>query len=108
MDRVECRLCAVCTPSCALLRAGYRRKQDRDRQALTAGRRRLPQGAGELSALTIYQGLEAVLLPIPGLNAVILGEPTAVHDPPALYVAYQSFERPLRNIAPANNMFGMA
>lgn len=61
-----------------------------------------------MSALTVYTGLEAVLLQIDGLNAVILGEPTAVHDPPLLYVAYQEFDRPLRNSPPARNLVGMA
>lgn len=56
----------------------------------------------------MYAGLESVLSEIDGLNAVLLGEPTAIHDPPALYVVYQSFERVLRNNRPASNMTGMA
>lgn len=60
-----------------------------------------------MSALTVYAGLEAVLTPIEGLNAVILGEPTAIHDPPALYVVYQSFQRVLRSNPPASNLTGM-
>lgn len=61
-----------------------------------------------MSALTVYAGLETVLLGIDGINAVILGEPTSVQEPPAIYVAYQSFDRPLRNSPPARNLSGMA
>lgn len=46
-----------------------------------------------MSALTVYEGLEERLLTIDGLNAVILGEPTGIHDPPAVYVALQSMGR---------------
>jgi hypothetical protein len=59
-----------------------------------------------VSALTIYEGLEACFQTIAGIKAVILGEPTAIHDPPALYSAYGSFDRLIRNYAPATNLTG--
>lgn len=60
-----------------------------------------------MSALTVWEGLEEVLRTVDGLQGVILGEPTAAHDLPCLYGAYQQFERPLRNTPPARNLVGM-
>lgn len=60
-----------------------------------------------MSALTVYNGLETVLLGISGLQAVILGEPTAIQITPAIYTVYESFDRPLHNNPPARNLYGM-
>lgn len=60
-----------------------------------------------MSAATIWDALQLTLADIDGLHAVVLGEPTATHDLPCLYVAYQGFTRPLRNTPPARNLTGM-
>lgn len=46
-----------------------------------------------MSAMTMYQGLEERFRTIAGLANIILGEPTAVHETPALYTALARFER---------------
>src|SRR5262245_33396669 len=60
-----------------------------------------------MSALTIWYGLEGVLREIAGLRTVKLGEPTGTLDLPGLYVAYEEFDRPLRNSPPSRNLTGM-
>lgn len=59
-----------------------------------------------MSALTIWQGLEERLRTVEGLQNVLLGEPSTVHEFPAVYAAYESFEHPLRNAPPARNLVG--
>ncbi len=54
-----------------------------------------------MSALTIWQGVEERLRAVDGLHNVLLGEPQSVHELPALYAAYEGFERPLRNTMPS-------
>ena len=54
-----------------------------------------------MSALTVWQGLEERLRTVEGLQNVLLGEPQSVHEFPAVYAAYESFEHPLRNAPPA-------
>lgn len=44
---------------------------------------------------------------VEGVRTVLLGEPTGDMDLPGVYTAYTSFERPLRNNPPANNLTGM-
>ena len=44
-----------------------------------------------MSALTVYTALEAKFQAIPGLKAVMLGEPTAIQTAPALYTALESW-----------------
>lgn len=46
-----------------------------------------------MSALIMYQGLEAQFKTIDGLTNIILGEPTAIHEAPALYTILARFER---------------
>lgn len=46
-----------------------------------------------MSALIVYQGLEERFRTIPGLQNIILGEPTALHELPCLYTAFYRFER---------------
>jgi hypothetical protein len=46
-----------------------------------------------MSALTVYQGLEERFRTVPGLQNIILGEPTALHNLPCLYTAFYRFER---------------
>jgi len=46
-----------------------------------------------MSALTMWQGLYERFRTIPGLTNILLGEPTAIQDTPALYTALASFER---------------
>jgi len=41
----------------------------------------------------MYQGLEERFKTINGLTNILLGEPTAIQDAPALYTALASFER---------------
>jgi hypothetical protein len=60
-----------------------------------------------MSALSCWQGLDAAFRTVAGLRGVTLGEPTGDLDLPALYGAYQSFTRPLRNSPPARNVSGM-
>lgn len=60
-----------------------------------------------MSAVTVWQGLEERFKTVDGLRNIILGEPTAAHDLPCLYTAYERFTRPLRNSPPARNLTGM-
>ena len=60
-----------------------------------------------MSALTCYQGIAAAFRGVEGLRGLMLGEPTGDMDLPCLYIAYASFERPLRNSPPARNLTGM-
>jgi hypothetical protein len=46
-----------------------------------------------MSATTIYEGLATVFANLPDIRNVILGEPTAIHELPAIYTAYAGFER---------------
>lgn len=59
-----------------------------------------------MSAATVWTALEQKLKTIPGINTVMLGEPTAVHNAPLLYAAYQEMERFLHNHPPARNQTG--
>lgn len=59
-----------------------------------------------MSATTVYEGLREAFSGIAGIKSVILGEPTAIHECPAIYTAYASFTRPLRNTPPARNLEG--
>ena len=54
-----------------------------------------------MSALTIWQGVEERLRTVDGLQNVLLGEPQSVHELPAVYGAYEGFDRPMRNTAPS-------
>lgn len=60
-----------------------------------------------MSALICYQGLEERFRTVAGLRTILLGSPTGDMDLPGLYVAYQQFDRPLRNSPPARNVTGM-
>lgn len=55
----------------------------------------------------MYQGLEERFRTVAGLRTIMLGSPTGDLDLPALYTAYQSFERVLKNAPPASNITGM-
>ena len=57
-----------------------------------------------MSALTVYTALEAKFQAIPGLKAVILGEPTAVQTAPALYTALANVDWVLRNSGPGRGV----
>lgn len=46
-----------------------------------------------MSAVTMYQGLEERFKTIQGLTNILLGEPTAIHETPALYTALLRFDR---------------
>lgn len=59
-----------------------------------------------MSATLIYAELLQRYATIPGIKSFVLGEPTAVHECPAIYTAYVSFIRPLRNTPPARNLEG--
>lgn len=60
-----------------------------------------------MSATTVYEGLAEIYASLAGVQNIILGEPTAAHELPAIYTAYMGFDRPLRNSPPANNLTGM-
>lgn len=46
-----------------------------------------------MSAVTAWEGLEARYQTVTALKAVLLGEPTAIHQPPALYTALSRIDR---------------
>ena len=46
-----------------------------------------------MSALTMWQGLEERLKTIEGLTNILLGEPTSIHDTPAIYTVLASVVR---------------
>lgn len=60
-----------------------------------------------MSATTVYQGLAEVLGTIPGIKTVRLGEPTAIHEPPAIYTVFADFDRSLAGQPPADNLTAM-
>lgn len=60
-----------------------------------------------MSALTVYQGLEAVFRGVESLRTVLLGEPSGDMDLPGLYTALEGFDRPLAGQPPADNLTGM-
>jgi hypothetical protein len=60
-----------------------------------------------VSAQTCCLGITAAFRQVEGLRGVLLGEPTGDMDLPCLYIAYASFDRPLRNTPPARNLTGM-
>jgi hypothetical protein len=59
-----------------------------------------------VSAVTVWQGLEERLRTVDGLQNVLLGEPSSVHDWPAIYGAYERFTHPLKNSPPARGIVG--
>lgn len=60
-----------------------------------------------MSALTVYNGLAVRFATVSGLKAIILGEPTAAHETPCLYTAFERFERPMTGSPPADNLVAM-
>ena len=56
-----------------------------------------------MSALTIWQGIEERMRTVEGLRTILLGEPSSVHEMPALYGAYEAFEHPLKNVPPSRS-----
>lgn len=54
----------------------------------------------------MYAGLAEAFGTISGIKSIILGEPTAIHECPAIYTMYSGFTRPLRNTPPARNLEG--
>jgi hypothetical protein len=46
-----------------------------------------------MSASTVYAGLAERFATVSGIKQLGLGEPTSIHDLPALYSAYEGFER---------------
>lgn len=60
-----------------------------------------------MSALTVYLGLEERFKTVADLRNIILGEPTAAHDLPCLYTAFEGFDRVLGGLPPADNLTGM-
>lgn len=60
-----------------------------------------------MSAVTVWQGLEARLKTIQGLTNIMLGEPTTIQDSPALIVVYGGQEVKLRSSPPAQNLNGI-
>ena len=59
-----------------------------------------------MSAVTVWQGLEERLRTVDGLQNVLLGEPSSVHDWPAIYGAYERFTLPLKISPPARGIVG--
>lgn len=59
-----------------------------------------------MSAHTAMVGLLAAFSTIDGLTNVLLGEPTTIQETPALYLALNTVEVTLRNMAPARNLGG--
>ena len=57
-----------------------------------------------MSAVTVWQGLEERLHTVEGLRNVLLGEPSTVHDWPAVYGAYERFTHALKNSPPARGL----
>lgn len=60
-----------------------------------------------MSATTVWAGLEERLLTVAGLKAVKLGEPTAIHEPPAIYTVLAFFDRSFAGVRPADNLTAM-
>ncbi len=59
-----------------------------------------------MSATTVYEGLAEAFSGIVGIKNIVRGEPTAIHEAPAIFTAYAGFTRPLRNSPPARNLEG--
>lgn len=57
-----------------------------------------------MSAVTVWQGLEERFRTIEGLEAIVLGEPTAIPSTPLLYAGYASADQIMRSQAPARNL----
>lgn len=60
-----------------------------------------------MSALTVWQGLEERFRTVSGLQNIILGESTALHELPCLYTVLESFERTMASLPPADNLTAM-
>lgn len=61
-----------------------------------------------MSAVTIWHALEVRLRTIQGLPNIMLGEPTAIHEAPALIVVYGSQDVILKSSPPARNLNGVS
>jgi hypothetical protein len=60
-----------------------------------------------MSATTVYAGLAERLATVPGIKTIQLGEPTAIHEPPALYTVLAFFDRVFAGVRPADNLTAM-
>lgn len=60
-----------------------------------------------MSATIVWAGLRERFLTVAGIKTVQLGEPTAIHEPPALYTVLAGFDRVFGGKPPADNLTGM-
>lgn len=60
-----------------------------------------------MSATTVYAGLAERLATVAGLKTIMLGEPTAIHEPPAIYTVFADFDRSFAGQPPADNLTAM-
>lgn len=60
-----------------------------------------------MTALTVWLGLEERLKTVQGLTNIMLGEPTSIHETPALATVLARFERPMEGHPPSDNLTAM-
>lgn len=60
-----------------------------------------------MSATTVYAGLAERLATVAGIKTIQLGEPTAIHEPPAIYTVLAFFDRSFAGVRPADNLTAM-
>lgn len=56
-----------------------------------------------MTATIVWEGLQARFKDLPGIKAHLLGEPTAIHDPPVLITVFDRTERKAEGRAPSNS-----